>query len=1232
LYDQFSYGVMRHPISIRNFANKLRKIENLPEYFYLIGKGREYQTYRKLADISNSNDLPLLVPTFGYPGSDRMLLSDNSTATPLTAIGRLPASTTEDIRIYLNKVKEYEDNINNPSTIEDRAWMKRVIHLGGGGAAEQNTIRNHLVSLEDIIENNAYGANVNSFYRSNTNAVEVSTNDQIFELLNDGSGIVTFFGHGAASGFDFSIDNFDNFDNQGKYPVMFALGCSIGNIHTPFNAVGERFVFGNEDKGMIAFISSTSFGFVSVLRTQMGKTYDLLGGSMYGESIGNIMRATTSNYDTQNNILTQQNTLNGDPALRYNPFEGPDIVVDPASVKFNPVNVTTELDSFQFSFDLINIGKGVEDSLTLKIEQRFPNGQLVNPITARVKAPPFKQNLTYQIPIYGKESVGLNKMLVTIDANDEIEELPSPAGEMNNRLESSLGNEGISFFIQDNGIQAIYPPEFAIVNDAATTLVASTANALASERKYIMEIDVTEDFNSPALQGHTNTQKGGLFKWQPNLNWQDEQVYYWRVSQDSLSPAQPYVWSESNFVYSEVYEEGWNQSDFGQLVQNDLGEMKYDKLSEELEFGNVFLHTRVKNKVYTSSVDRPDYFVNGGNWFGMWIWEVSQVQSGVQVIVITPNVDAYWINPNPGDHGSINNSSALPCYSFKTETIEDRENVINFLENVVPDDYYVTFYTSQNGYDNDYYNGEWAMDSVTLGKNIFSVLEEQGAQKIRNIETDGSVPYGIIYRKGSGVIDEDVADNKEGTAAVENYFVQFLQEGKFSSKVFGPAVEWKNLYWEATKDDMENDTVYLSVHGLTNLNSTEEVELLARVEGDTTVNFIDANLYPYLKLRYHAKDLVNRSPAQIDYWRLTYKGTTELAVNPAAEFEFYQDTLQEGEIFKIKYAIENISQHNADSLLIKYSVTDEQNEVVTKFDRIAPLNKFGQTTTEFIMETRGLQNIQNVLVEINPIDDQTEQTHINNFINSAFFVERDKRNPLLDVTFDGVHIMDGDLISPEPIIVINLTDENEFLALGDTSMFKLSLQYPDETETRNISFAVESIAFFPAILNEQGDKNEAKIEFTPSLTIDGTYTLIVEARDATGNESGDLQYKIRFEVINKNMISNILNYPNPFSTSTRFVYTLTGNEPPAFFKIQIMTVSGRIVREITQDEIGPMRTGTHTTDYAWDGTDEYGDRLANGIYLYRVTAQRSDGSAFEKIETGADKFVQKGFGKMVLVR
>ncbi|MBK9016082.1 MAG: hypothetical protein IPM82_19595 [Saprospiraceae bacterium] len=74
------------------------------------------------------------------------------------------------------------------------------------------------------------------------------------------------------------------------------------------------------------------------------------------------------------------------------------------------------------------------------------------------------------------------------------------------------------------------------------------------------------------------------------------------------------------------------------------------------------------------------------------------------------------------------------------------------------------------------------------------------------------------------------------------------------------------------------------------------------------------------------------------------------------------------------------------------------------------------------------------------------------------------------------------------------------------------------------------------------------------------------------------------------------------------------------------------MREITQDEIGDLKVGTHQTDFVWDGRDEFGDRLANGVYLYRVLAQNAEGKTWETFETGADQFFDKGYGKMVIVR
>jgi flagellar hook assembly protein FlgD len=122
-----------------------------------------------------------------------------------------------------------------------------------------------------------------------------------------------------------------------------------------------------------------------------------------------------------------------------------------------------------------------------------------------------------------------------------------------------------------------------------------------------------------------------------------------------------------------------------------------------------------------------------------------------------------------------------------------------------------------------------------------------------------------------------------------------------------------------------------------------------------------------------------------------------------------------------------------------------------------------------------------------------------------------------------------------------------------------------------------------------------------------------------------------FEVVNKPSVTNVLNYPNPFSTSTQFVFTLTGAEVPEVFTIQIMTITGKVVREIDRDELGELRIGRNITTYSWDGRDEFGDLLANGVYLYRVIT-RLDGNSVELRQTGADQYFTQGWGKMYLMR
>jgi flagellar hook assembly protein FlgD len=147
---------------------------------------------------------------------------------------------------------------------------------------------------------------------------------------------------------------------------------------------------------------------------------------------------------------------------------------------------------------------------------------------------------------------------------------------------------------------------------------------------------------------------------------------------------------------------------------------------------------------------------------------------------------------------------------------------------------------------------------------------------------------------------------------------------------------------------------------------------------------------------------------------------------------------------------------------------------------------------------------------------------------------------------------------------------------------------------------------------------------------DGVYKLFIEAQDVSNNESGSNDYSISFEVINKPSITHVMNWPNPFTTATHFVFTLTGSEIPTYFKIQIMTITGKVVREIDLSELGIIHIGRNITDYAWNGTDEFGDRLANGVYLYRVITRLNE-NKIELKQTQADQYFKKEFGKMYLM-
>jgi hypothetical protein len=1227
IYNQFGYGVQRHPQSVRNFINFVAKRWANPKYVVLVGKGRYYTEMRNGASIMSPNNVSYDVPTWGYPASDNLLAASLKSNIPAIPIGRIAATKPDDIKIYLDKVKGLENlQANGQQTLLDKDWAKNVMHLSGGEGFLAQGISLYLKGMERYIKAPMMGASLTTFYKNSTSPVSTPLNDLIFDRINKGVSVITFFGHSAASTLDFNIDNPSYLTNTNKYPVFYALGCSSGDVHTSSQGVSEHYVF-YKDKGAIAFVASSGLSYDDVLDRFQSACYQLLSGADYSKGIGDIQRDAIRLLENPQTLPTQacifqQMTLNGDPAIRINTAKGPDYLPLTTSVKTIPTTLSTQLDSFKLSFDVLNLGKALPDTLNILIEQQLPSGVKVLLINTKIGSPAYSTTLTYSFPMQGKQAAGQNRILVKVNANNAIGELPNPTAFQNNDLIGSDGLVGFPIYIFDVNAKPVYPSEFAIVN-APPTLKAATANAITPSRKYVMELDTTALFNSPNKLQYSQIQGGGTISWQPNQSWQANRVYYWRISPDSISTA-GYAWETSSFIYMPTSSLGWNQSHLYQFKRDKFNDIDLPDSTRRFKFVDIYgtVNARAGNPAFGN--DRYPQFDFNGSYSERYRNELS----GIMVVLFDSLTTAYTVNQS-GDYGSFVSGYNTRKFLYSTDNAANRQKAVSALRDSIPNGTTVLVMTCTPNAGTSFYPEQWAADSAIYGTSLFKLLEQNGATRVRQLQTLGSMPYIFAYRKGFGYLGEAYTNKKDSLISIEIVAKGNWNKGFVETPIIGPVRSWDTMTWRFLPSiHPSSDTISVSVIGY-KATGGQDTLVIRTTRSTVSLANISAITYPYLKLRLESQNEQFRLMPQLDFWRINYHGLPDAAINPNIQYSFYKDTLQQGDKAKITLGVENITGLNMDSLLVKFSTIDNNNVERVSYARYKPLAAGQSLIASSEMVTTGLSGNQKLTVEVNPNNDQAELSHYNNIAQTQFFVQRDNKNPLLDVTFDGQHILNGDIVSPSPSIIIALKDENKYLALTDTAIFQVSLKSPDGSINR-VWLDGGNARFFPALSADRD--NRARIEYNPKSLKDGIYQLIVKGKDASGNSSGSVDYLVSFQVINKSMLSNVLNYPNPFSTATQFVYTLTGTEIPNYFNIQIMTVSGKIVREITQDEIGPLRIGTHRTDYVWNGTDTYGEKLSVGVYLYRIIAKKKSGDTFDTYKTATDNLFQQGFGKLVIIR
>lgn len=200
----------------------------------------------------------------------------------------------------------------------------------------------------------------------------------------------------------------------------------------------------------------------------------------------------------------------------------------------------------------------------------------------------------------------------------------------------------------------------------------------------------------------------------------------------------------------------------------------------------------------------------------------------------------------------------------------------------------------------------------------------------------------------------------------------------------------------------------------------------------------------------------------------------------------------------------------------------------------------------------------------------------------------DNQGPLINLFMNDENFVSGGVTNDSPILIAKLSDENGINTASGIGHDMIAIIDGDESN--------------PFVINDYyqadvDDYSNGTASFTLRDLEEGLHTLTFKAWDVYNNSSTS---EIQFVVAGNDdlKITNVLNYPNPFVNYTEFWFNHNRPFEPLEVQIQVFTVTGKVIwtnnQIITTD-------GFLSRDIIWDGKDDFGESIAKGVYVYKLT-------------------------------
>jgi hypothetical protein len=215
----------------------------------------------------------------------------------------------------------------------------------------------------------------------------------------------------------------------------------------------------------------------------------------------------------------------------------------------------------------------------------------------------------------------------------------------------------------------------------------------------------------------------------------------------------------------------------------------------------------------------------------------------------------------------------------------------------------------------------------------------------------------------------------------------------------------------------------------------------------------------------------------------------------------------------------------------------------------------------------------------------------------------DTNPPTVRLHMNDEGFVSGGITNCSPILLAFLEDENGINTASGIGHDIVAILDGDETN--------------PYILNEyyeteNDDYTKGFVRFPFRDLTPGLHTVLFKAWDVYNNL---VTAEIQFNAICSDeglRIEKVLNYPNPFVSYTEFWFNHNMPFEPLDVQVQILTISGKLVKTINQQVV---TEGFLCREITWDGRDDFGDRIGKGVYVYKLTVKSvTTGKSAEKYE------------------